>query len=49
MRGLPGGGDMSNLSDLKDKFNRAGGAQILSQYSREHVLGYALLQTALQS
>ena len=39
---------MSNLSDLKDKFNRAGGAQILSQYSREHVLGYALLQTALQ-
>ena len=39
---------MNNLSDLKDKFNRAGGTQILGQYSREHVLGYALLQTALQ-
>lgn len=37
-----------NLSDLKDKFDRAGGTQILGQYMREHVLGYALLQAALQ-
>ena len=39
---------MNTLSDLKDKFNRAGGTQILGQYTREHVLGYALLQAALQ-
>ena len=37
-----------NLDDLKDKFDRAGGKEILGQYAREHVLGFALLQTALQ-
>ena len=37
-----------NLDDLKDKFDRAGGKEILGQYAREHVLGFALLQTAIQ-
>ena len=36
------------MKDLKDKFKRAGGAQILRQYLQSHVLGYALVQAALQ-
>ena len=36
------------MKDLKDKFKRAGGAQILRQYLQSHVLGYALMQAALQ-
>ena len=36
------------MKDFKDKFKRAGGTQILRQYMRSHVLGFALLQTALQ-
>ncbi|HAB93526.1 MAG TPA: capsular biosynthesis protein [Lachnospiraceae bacterium] len=37
-----------NIDDLRDKYNRAGGTQILKQYARAHVLCFALLQTALQ-
>ena len=36
------------MKDLKDKFKRAGGTEILRQYMQSHVLGYALMQTALQ-
>lgn len=36
------------MKDLKDKFKRAGGTQILQQYCRAHVLSYAALQVALQ-
>ena len=36
------------MKDLRDKFKRAGGAQILRQYLQSHVLGYALMQAALQ-
>ena len=36
------------MKDLKDKFKRAGGTQILRQYMRSHVLGFALVQAALQ-
>ena len=35
------------MKDLKDKFKRAGGVQILKQYAKAHVLGYAMLQAAL--
>ena len=31
------------MKDLKDKFKRAGGVQILRQYMQSHVLGYALI------
>jgi len=37
-----------NIRDLEDKFKRAGGKEILRQYGREHVLGYALMQAAMQ-
>ena len=37
-----------NIRDLEDKFKRAGGMEILRQYGREHVLGYALMQAAMQ-
>ena len=36
------------MKDLRDKFKRAGGVQILQQYGRAHMLGYAMLQVALQ-
>ena len=36
-----------NIRDLEDKFKRAGGKEILRQYGREHVLGYALMQAAI--
>ena len=36
------------MKDIKDKFKRAGGTQILRQYARSHVLCFALLQAALQ-
>ena len=36
------------MKDFRDKFRRAGGADTVRQYARAHVLGYALLQAALQ-
>ena len=42
------GKGQDEMKDLKDKFKRAGGAQILRQYLQSHVLGYALMQAALQ-
>lgn len=36
------------MKDLQDKFKRAGGTQVLQQYGRAHVLGFALLQALLQ-
>ena len=36
------------MKDFMDKFKRAGGAATLKQYGRARVLGFALLQAALQ-
>ena len=36
------------MKDLRDKFKRAGGVQILQQYGKAHMLGYAMLPVALQ-
>lgn len=36
------------MSGIRDKFKRAGGMRTLEQYAGAHVLGYAVMQTALQ-
>ena len=35
------------MKDIRSKFTRAGGIETIKQYGRAHVLGFALLQTAL--
>lgn len=36
------------MSNLMDKFNRAGGMQTIRQYMQAHVLGHAVIQAAMQ-